>query len=336
VTELPTVDISALVEDASSERAAATARELTDACHEPGFCYVSGHGVAHTLDAALMAVAKGFFALPESERREIAIVNSRHFRGYTILGDERTKGVSDWRDQLDVGPEEPESVVAPSDPPWLRLRGPNQWPRNLPQMKPVVLRWMTAMERVALVVMRALAVGLGQPRDHFDGVLLPRGDTHLKIIRYPPQRPDMDTGQGVGMHHDSGLLSFILQDAVPGLQVLTPNGLIDARHKPGTYVMNLGEMMQAATGGYLSATKHRVESPPAGIERISIAYFANPRLDCVFEPITLPESLAALARGGQNPDPHDPIFAMFGDNYLKIRLRAHPDVARAHYSDILR
>ena len=192
------------------------------------------------------------------------------------------------------------------------------------------------MERVALAVMRGLAVGLGQSCEYFDGVLLPRGDTHLKIIRYPPQRLGMDTGQGVGMHHDSGLLSFILQNDVPGLQVLTTDGLIDARHKPGTYVMNLGEMMQAATAGYLSATKHRVESPPVGIERISIAYFANPRLDCVFEPILLPESLAVLARGGQNPDPDDPIFATFGDNYLKIRLRAHPDVARAHYSDLLR
>ena len=54
--------------------------------------------------------------------------NSPHFRGYTVLGGEITKGVNDWREQLDVGAEEPATAVAPGDPPWRRLRGPNQWP----------------------------------------------------------------------------------------------------------------------------------------------------------------------------------------------------------------
>ena len=47
--------------------------------------------------------------------------------------------------------------------------------------------------------------------------------------------------------------------------------LIDAVPKPGTYVMNLGEMLQVATNGYMKATPHRVQSPPSGRERISIA-----------------------------------------------------------------
>ena len=104
--------------------------------------------------------------------------------------------------------------------------------------------------------------------------------------------------------------------------------------RPDTYVMNLGEMLQAATSGYLRATKHRVVSPPRGHERISIAYFFHPRLDCVFEPIDLPPELAAEARGGENADPNDPVLRRFGDNYLKIRLRSHPDVAAAHYPDV--
>jgi isopenicillin N synthase-like dioxygenase len=79
---------------------------------------------------------------------------------------------------------------------------------------------------------------------------------------------------------------------------------------------------------------HRVQSPPPGRERLSIAYFFHPRLDAVFAPIALPAELAAEARGGQNVDPSDPIFATFGDNYLKIRLRSHRDVARAHYADL--
>jgi isopenicillin N synthase-like dioxygenase len=309
--------------------------QLRDACHGPGFCYLAGHGVPAELDAAIMSSAREFFALPEAERRALAIANSPHFRGYTVLGDERTKGSSDWREQLDVGAEEPAETLRRGDPPWRRLRGPNQWPARLPTMQPTVLAWMRAMDRVGLAVLRALALGLRLPMEYFDGVVLPRGDPHLKIIRYPAQPRDADTGQGVGMHHDSGLVSFVLQDDVGGLQVELDGKLVDATPKRGTYVMNLGEMLQAATNGYLRATKHRVQSPPSGRERLSVAYFFHPRLDAVFAPIALPPELAAAARGGQNADPNDPIFATFGDNYLKIRLRSHRDVARAHYADLV-
>ena len=308
--------------------------QLRETCHGPGFCYLVGHGVDAALDAGVMGAAREFFALPEAERRALGIANSPHFRGYTVLGDERTKGVSDWREQLDVGPEEPAERVAPGDPAWRRLRGPNQWPLRLPAMRPAVLAWMRAMDRVGLAILRALALGLSQPLDHFDAVVLPRGDPHLKIIRYPAQRRAADTGQGVGMHHDSGLVSFVLQDDVGGLQVDLDGTLVDATPRPGTYVMNLGEMLQAATSGYLRATKHRVQSPPPGRERLSVAYFFHPRLDATFAPIELPPELAAAARGGENVDPNDPIFATFGDNYLKIRLRSHRDVALAHYADL--
>jgi isopenicillin N synthase-like dioxygenase len=310
-------------------------RRLRDACHDPGFCYLVGHGVPAELDAAIMARARELFALPERDRRALAITNSPHFRGYTVLGGEHTKGVSDWREQLDVGPEEPAATAAPGDPAWRRLRGPNQWPARLPSLKPVVLAWMAAMDRVGLAVLRALALGLGQPLQHFDTFVLPRGDPHLKVIRYPAQAREASTDQGVGMHHDSGLVSFVLQDGVGGLQVQRDGALLDATPIPGSYVMNLGEMLQAATAGYLRATPHRVRSPPPGTERLSVAYFFHPRLDSVFAPIALPPELAAQARGGENVDPHDPVFATFGENYLKIRLRSHRDVALAHYGDVV-
>jgi len=331
---LPEIDLAPFIAAPHSAAARRLVTRLREACHGPGFCYLVGHGVPPELDAEVMEVSRRFFALPETERRALAIANSPHFRGYTVLGGELTKGVSDWREQLDVGLEEPAAVVARDDPPWRRLRGPNQWPARLPAMQTTVLTWMRAMDRVGLAVLRALALGLSQPLNHFDAVVLPRGDPHLKIIRYPAQPRDAENGQGVGMHHDSGLVSFVLQDDVGGLQVDIDGQLVDATPKSGTYVMNLGEMLQAATQGYLRATKHRVVSPSSGRERLSVAYFFHPRLDAVFAPILLPPELAAQARGGDNVDPNDPIFATFGDNYLKIRLRSHPDVARAHYSDL--
>lgn len=331
---LPELDIGPFMARRDSAASHDFVRRLRDTCHGPGFCYLVGHGVPQRLDADIMTAARAFFALPEAERQALAIARSPHFRGYTQLGGERTKGIEDWREQLDVGAEEPAAAVAAGEPPWRRLRGPNQWPDNLPELRAAVLDWMHAMDAVGLAVLRALALGLGQPVDCFDAFVLPRGDPHLKIIRYPAQPRAAAANQGVGMHHDSGLVSFVLQDGVGGLQVDIDGRLVDATQKPGSYVMNLGEMLQAATSGYLRATKHRVQSPPPGRERLSVAYFFHPRLDATFAPISLPPELAAATRGGQNTDPADPIFATFGDNYLKIRLRSHPDVARAHYADL--
>ncbi|MGB0615268.1 MAG: isopenicillin N synthase family dioxygenase, partial [Acidimicrobiales bacterium] len=280
---LPVVDLTAFRNDPSGPEGLAVVEELRRAAHEVGFVYLRGHGVDPNLDGAMFGTARDFFDLPEADRRALAIEHSPAFRGYTILGDEITDGRSDWRDQLDLGPEQPPPEHGPDDPPWKRLRGPNQWPAALPTMAPTVLRWMAAMDDVGITALRALAVGLGLPMDHFDHGFLPESDVHLKIIRYPPSTTDTGDGQGVGLHSDTGLLTFILQDEVGGLQVEIGGEMIDAPARPGMYLMNLGEMLETATDGYLKATPHRVVSPPAGRERISIAYFFNPRFELPFE-----------------------------------------------------
>ena len=331
---LPIIDLNPLREDAHSADGQAVVDALTAACRDPGFCYLSGHGVDAAVEQSAQHLAAEFFRLPQAQREALAIGNSAHFRGYTLLGDERTQGISDWRDQLDVGPEEQALDAAPGSPAWLRLRGPNQWPSQLPEMAPATLAWMAQMETLGLLVLRGLARGLGQAAQAFDDYVLPNPDVHVKIIRYPAQQAGLDTGQGVGLHHDSGLLSFILQDARPGLEVQTADGMLLVEPIPGTYVMNLGEMLQTASGGYLRATKHRVQSPPTNQQRLSLAYFYNPRLEAVFAPVELPERLAQQISEPPKPDPNDPIHNSFGDNTLKIRLRAHPDVRARHYSDL--
>lgn len=331
---LPLLDIGPFLADPDGEAGQAFVASFTDACHAPGFCYLTGHGVADELNARLLAHAARFFALPEAERRAIAIGRSPHFRGYTILGDEHTNGKRDWRDQIDFGPDEPDFVPAPDDPPWMLLRGPNQWPQSVPELRTTALQWTQDMQLLAFAVLDALGRGLEQPPGHLQRWSRPQPYTRVKIIRYPALPAAGASDQGLGMHHDSGLLSFILQDGVGGLQVDTPEGLIEATPVPGAFVMNLGEMLQAATGGYLRATPHGVASPPPGTQRISIAYFFNPRLDARIEPLELPAALARRAVGGQNADPDDPVFSTFGNNTLKIRMRAHPDVRKRFYAGV--
>jgi isopenicillin N synthase-like dioxygenase len=340
MSSLPSVDIAAFLADPHSPEGQAFAAHLTTACHEVGFVYVVGHGIGSGVEDDVFDVARKFFDLPEADRLQIVNTNSPHFRGYTRLGHEHTNGISDLREQIDIGPEREESVVPHDAPRWMRLRGPNQWPTAVPEMQPAVTRWMDQMSIIGRAVLHALAIGLGQRADLFDPLVSTDPEVLVKIIRYPAaSEPNEGNGhterQGVGAHHDSGLITFIMQDEVGGLQVLRGDEFVDAPPKPGAYILNLGEMLQLATSGYLRATKHRVISPSAGPARVSIAYFFNPSMEATLEPVDLPPHLAALAAGGQNANPADPVLSTYGDNWLKFRLRSHPDVAAIHHPDLI-
>lgn len=50
--------------------------------------------------------------------------------------------------------------------------------------------------------------------------------------------------------------------------------------------------------------------------------------------LVLPPELAAQARRPER-DPNNPLFRNVGQNYLKGRLRSHPDVALRYYADVI-
>jgi isopenicillin N synthase-like dioxygenase len=330
---IPTLDLAPFRAQPGSRAARAFVERLRTVCHEHGFFFLTGHGVDMAASTSLQVLSRRFFALPEAERMAIANVNSPQFRGYTPVGHEYTRSLPDRREELDVGRELPPPARLPDQPAWTRLRGPNLWPDALPKLRPAVEAWIDAMEPVGRVLCRALAAALGQAPDCFDAMLEPHPEVLLKIIRYP----GVDDGdrQGVGEHRDTGLLTFVLQDAQGGLQVRLGDRWVDIAPRDGAFVVNLGEMMQLLTNGYFAATVHRVVSPPPQADRVSIAYFFNPKLEATLSPLTLPPALGVEARGGESADADNPILANYGDNSLKVRLRAHPDVARRHHADLL-
>ncbi|WP_375482617.1 isopenicillin N synthase family dioxygenase [uncultured Mycobacterium sp.] len=322
-TALPVVDLR---DDPDALRT-----RLREAAHEMGFCYLIGHGVAEPLVGEVLDVARRFFALPQAEKDAIAMVRSPHFRGYTRLGGELTHGAVDWREQIDIGPERA-PVGGPGQPEYLWLQGPNQWPPRLPQLRAVMAEWNAAMSAVARALLRHWAVALGSASDVFDAAFADAAATLIKIVRYPAHAA---TSQGVGAHRDAGVLTLLLAEpGSRGLQVRRPrwrddeDGWIDVPAVDGAFIVNIGELLEVATGGYLRATEHRVLLREPSRERISVPYFFNPGLDAQIPVLKLPPELAAQAR--LHADPADPIFSVYGRNAWKSRLRAHPDVAAAH------
>jgi isopenicillin N synthase-like dioxygenase len=304
---------------------------LREAAHQVGFFYLTGHGVPDELAARLLAQARLLFELPQADKDAVAMVRSPHFRGYTRLGGELTRGDVDWREQIDVGPERA-PIGGPGQPDYLWLQGPNQWPAALPELPGLIDEWDAALASVARTLLRHWAASLGSPPDVFDSAFADAPATLIKIVRYPARAA---SSQGVGAHRDAGVLTLLLAEpGSRGLQVRRARGgdsggsWIEVPPLPGAFIVNIGELLELATGGYLRATEHRVNLHRPSAERISVPYFFNPRLDARIPVLRLPEELRAL--GAATEDPSDPIFSVYGRNAWKSRLRAHPDVAAAH------
>ncbi|MEO5608236.1 MAG: 2-oxoglutarate and iron-dependent oxygenase domain-containing protein [Ornithinibacter sp.] len=328
---LPVLDLTVL-----DHGEAATRRfrdDLRRATHEFGFFYLTGHGIPDEVVLRAFSVARTFFALPLEEKLRVEMAKSPHFRGYNRTGGELTGGRTDWREQIDIGAER-EAVSDPGSPAYMRLEGPNLWPSAQPELREVFTQWSERCASIGTRLLREWAAALDSPADVFDPAFADRPSTLIKLIRYPGRQSDPATAQGVGAHKDPGVLTLLMvEPGKEGLQVEHHGAWIDAPAMPGAFVVNIGELMEFATRGYLKATVHRVASPEPGGDRLSIPFFFNPALDSTMPLLTLPAELAAEAEG-VSQDPTNVISGTFGDNLLKARLRAHPDVAAAHHPDL--
>jgi isopenicillin N synthase-like dioxygenase len=333
LTSLPVLDMSAL--DAGEDAAEQFRAKLREVTHEVGFFYLVGHAIDQHLIDEVVDVSRRFFELPTEAKLAIENVNSPQFRGYTRVGGELTHGDVDWREQIDIGVERNAVEETEGTPNYWRLEGPNLWPDALPELRDTIDRWSAELNALALKLMRTWAVALGAPESVFDEAFADKPFSLIKIVRYPGESDTVEK-QGVGAHRDGGVLTLLLvEPGKGGLQVEHDGEWIDAPALPGAFVVNIGEMLELATDGYLKATLHRVQSPKIGTDRISIPFFFNPALDATMPKLELSPELRSAARGLSADPTNSPILETYGDNALRYRLRAHPNVAQLHHADLL-
>lgn len=306
---------------------------LREATHSVGFFYLTDTGLPAEQAPKLFRAAREFFDQPTVVKQEIAIENSPHYRGYTSLGDERTQGKTDWREQIDLAVERTPGFD--EDRPWTVLNGPNQWNDASLPLKNVVEGWLAQTTRISQNLLEAWAESLGQRPDFFTGI---GGEAYeaLKVIHYPELADySGEIDQGVGAHKDPGVLTLLLlEPGSTGLQVDQDGAWEDVEAIPDTFVVNIGELLEWATDGYLVATKHRVLPTRAGHDRYSIPFFYYPSLDERFPKLELPEELRAETRGVGSDLHGEQIFDQVGRNILKSRLRAHPNVTERFHSEL--
>lgn len=292
-SEVPIVDIRALVSaDADESARLAAAAAIGDACRNVGFFYVANHGIPEEDCDALLEESRRFFALPDEEKLKLRMGKTAQFRGYVPLLGEVTQNKKDWHECIDLQPKSHEdeqtgTLVLDVEPGAHVLDDSDQWPEALPSFREVMMRGWDQLYSLSAKIAEGMALSLGLEAEYFAQFAGPHL-CDLRLAHYPPFPPVLsedDVDSGMGAHCDNGFLAVLQQDDVGGLEVLNAaDEWVAAPRIPGTFLVNIGLMMQRWTNDRYSATWHRVQLP-GDRDRYSTPFFFEPRPDAVIEPL---------------------------------------------------
>lgn len=241
-----------------------------------GFFYIRNHGISQEMLDDQLLWAKRFFKISDNEKEAIHLRTSHCMRGYEGLGAQTLDANSppDLKESFlmsrDLGPNHPYVVEGVPN------YGPNQWP-EIEGFREKMEAYYGALQDLELRLMRALALSLDLPEQYFD-VMYDEPMSILRLLHYPPNTSaSFDDQLGAGAHTDWGMLTFLLQDDIGGLEVLAVDGTwLPARPVKGTFVVNIGDMITRMTNGLYRSTTHRVKVNTVGRDRYSVVFFGEP------------------------------------------------------------
>jgi isopenicillin N synthase-like dioxygenase len=259
--------------------------EIAIACREWGFFQVVNFGIAPELMAQVENVGAAFFALPAISKRQVSRTQDNPFGFYD---QELTKNLRDRKEIFDSAPLEH-----------------TPWPSSPNEFRWVLEEYTQACHALALRLLELCCAGLTGQSDVLSPYFTAGHSGFLRLNYYPHERnlaADLPGAGpfGISEHTDAGALTLLMQDEVPGLQVLQGDGWNDVDPLFNALTVNIGDMMQVWSNGRYQAPLHRVRAS-AGRSRSSVAYFLNPAYATVAEP--LPALLAPGHQANYSPVP---------------------------------
>lgn len=297
-------------------------RRVNEACEQIGFLVVSGHGVPAELIDEMYQISREFFDLPVEQKMD-AMTPPDVFRGYQpVAVSTLARGLDittppDLKESFTIGPLHVADNEYYRRPEGLRFFDPTPWPEAPIGFREVSTKYYLAMEDLATRLMRIFAVALDLGEHAFDDKIH-RHISNFQVINYPSQPQAPVPGQlRAGEHSDYGSLTILVKDeGSSGLQVHNRAGdWVDVTLTPGTFIVNIGDLMAQWTNDRWVSTVHRVVNPPrdeaASSRRISIVFFHQPNYDAVIEPLV-------TCTGPDNPPRYEPVTS---GEHLLMKLR---------------
>jgi len=267
---------------------------MDTALRQSGFLLIEGHGIDPGLGAAIRAEASCFFALPAQLKQPYsAPVGGRGWirpggEANAFYGETADPGRADLKESLTMG----RSLVTGDpelDAEWFR---PNVYPSECPGLGPLCERYAAEVQGLYYELLEACAAALGLAGDFFTARAR-RSPHTFNINRYPPLAQTgapLDGQFRVAPHTDWGMLTILdRQPGYGGLQVQMPDGQwADAPYAPGSFTINVGDILARWTADRWRSTRHRVLPPPAedpNEELLSLILFHEADMDAVVEPL---------------------------------------------------
>ncbi len=269
---VPLVDLAA--------PSAASLEALDAACADHGFFLVAGHGLDDLVDRT-WATARRFFAAPPEVKASVCRTEDRALGWFDRELTKRTRDHKEVFDYIDPEVDSPERRL-------------NQWPEGVDGFRGDLVAFFDGFAGLAVRVAGLVHDTLGLDADTAAACAGSRRSSTVRLNRYTvgdPVPADERAGlnelgpTALGEHTDPGVLTLLLQDDVGGLQTQDrAGGWVDVPPRPGTVVVNLGDVTRVRTNDRYRAAVHRVE-PMTRTDRYSIPFFSNPGRDDVVEPL---------------------------------------------------
>ena len=307
--EIPIVDIAPLIDGSDPLM---VARQIGDICENVGFLYIKNHGVDQSLIEAAYEQAASFFAQPLESKNQLHIRHSGEtLRGYIPMYAENVDpdNTLDHKECFDLGADQP--ATAP-------FYGSNLMPEQPSDFKATFEQYHAAMLQLANKLISAIALSLDLPADYF-AKLQQNPITIQRLLHYPSQSGDIRQEEiGIGAHTDYGFLTILGQDNNGGLQVQNRRGeWIAAPPVEGTFIVNIGDLVQTFTNDRYISTLHRVINT-SGRERYSLPFFIDLDFDAEV-------SVVPTCQSEANPAKYQPYtcgqhkYKRFADSYAHLQ-----------------
>ncbi|CBI25470.3 hypothetical protein AAG906_008409 [Vitis piasezkii] len=272
-TNIPVIDLEGLFDDQHGLMLNSSIIELIyQACREWGFFQVVNHGVSPDLMDQAREVWRDFFHLP-MEMKQVYANSPKTYEGYgSRLGVEKG-AILDWSDYYFLH-------YRPSS-----LKDHNKWPSPPLALREVIEEYGKQVVELAGKLMKVLSINLGLKEEYLQNAF--GGDDIGACLRvnFYPRCPQPDLTLGLSSHSDPGGMTFLLPDHdVPGLQVRKDHKWITVKPAPHAFIVNIGDQIQVLSNAIYKSVEHRVMVNSLK-ERVSLAFFYNPKSDILIEPV---------------------------------------------------
>lgn len=266
---IPVIDLSGLYGDRQTRFS--TLNKISVACREWGFFQIVNHGVRPELMNDAREAWRQFFHLPVEEKQVYA--NSpRTYEGYGSRLGVQKGAILDWNDYFFLH-------YLP-----LALKDYNKWPILPVSVRDVIDEYSGEVVKLCGRLLKLLSENLGLEEDYLQNAFGGEDIGACMRVNFYPKCPQPDLTLGLSAHSDPGGMTLLLSDpSVAGLQVRKDDKWITVQVAPDAFIVNIGDQIQVLSNAIYKSVDHRA-IVNSGKERISIAFFYNPKSDILLEP----------------------------------------------------